>query len=205
MPGLLDAARVGDLATVQRVIREGASVHEENSIGRNALMLAVIFNHAHVVHWLLTSGGARISDTDVNGAPALALAGGCYRYSIAQWLLEEGGARITDFTMLRGKTKSVWDYLRVRTGANGVEFVSLLKVMVLLDDAPLDFIAKLSAQIAQIATQGRRLRALRPSYLEQQQALIETSCPLPAVLQSIVAAYAEPTPEDMWTDWVQWI
>jgi hypothetical protein len=60
--------------------------------------------------------------------------------------------------------------------------------MVLLGDAPPDFIAGLPPQNAEIATQGRRLRASRPSYLEQQHALIENTCSLPTVLQSIVAA-----------------
>jgi hypothetical protein len=41
--------------------------------------------------------------------------------------------------------------------------------------------------------------------MEQQHALIKASCPLPTVLQSIVAAYAKPTPDDMWTDWAKWI
>jgi hypothetical protein len=74
--------------------------------------------------------------------------------------------------------------------------------MVLLGDAPPDFIAKLSPQYSQI-NQGQQICAVRPSYLEQQRALIETMSPLPTVLQSIVATYTEATPEDMWTEWLQ--
>jgi hypothetical protein len=81
---------------------------------------------------------------------------------------------------------------------------SLLKVMVLLDAAP-PYFAKLSPQNAEITVQGRQIRALRPLYLEQQQASTNNNSPLPAVLQSIVTAYAEPTSEDMWIDWVQWM
>jgi hypothetical protein len=96
----------------------------------------------------------------------------------------------------------VWDLLSVNDSAAAQ---SLLKVMVLLSNAPTDFIAKLSPQEAEIATLGRQIRALRPSYLEQQHALIGSSSPLPAVLQSIVASYAEPTPKDIWTEWVRWM
>jgi hypothetical protein len=77
--------------------------------------------------------------------------------------------------------------------------------MVLLDDAPTDFITKLLPQNTDVVTQGRQIRALRPSYLGRQRASISNDSPLPSVLQSIVVAYAKPTPEDMWTDWVQWL
>ena len=82
------------------------------------------------------------------------------------------------------------------------ELSSLLKVIVMLEDAPADFIARprLSPQHADICTRGLQLRAQLPSYLEQQRAAVKAYCPLPAVLRSIVAAYAVTTPEDMWTD-----
>jgi hypothetical protein len=80
------------------------------------------------------------------------------------------------------------------------ELSSLLKVMVMLEDAPAYFIGKLSQQNTEICTEGRQFRAQLPSYLEQQRAVVVVHCPLPAVLQSLVAAYATTTPEDMWTD-----
>ena len=46
--------------------------------------------------------------------------------------------------------------------------------------------------------EGRQLRARLPSYLEQQQALVLEHCPLPAVLQPLVAAYADPSRDDIW-------
>jgi hypothetical protein len=81
-----------------------------------------------------------------------------------------------------------------------VELLSLLKVMVMLDDAPADFIAKTVPRSMEICTRGRQLRAQLPSYLEQQRAKVAVHCPLPAVLQPLIAAYAATTPEDMWTD-----
>jgi hypothetical protein len=85
--------------------------------------------------------------------------------------------------------------------ADDVEFTSLLKVicMVLLDEAPSDII---SPQHVEIAIRGRKIRALRPLYMEQQQESIDLHCPVPAVLQSIVTTFAEPTSEDVWTDWL---
>jgi hypothetical protein len=43
-------------------------------------------------------------------------------------------------------------------------------------------------------------RTQLPAYLEQQEASIVAHCPLPGVLQPLVAEYAAPTSEDMWTD-----
>jgi hypothetical protein len=74
--------------------------------------------------------------------------------------------------------------------------------MVMLEDVPTYFITnpKLSMHGAEICTRGRHLRAQLPFYLEQQRAAVGAQCPLPAVLQSLVASYATITPEDMWTD-----
>ena len=68
----------------------------------------------------------------------------------------------------------------------------------MLGDAPATFIARLSPLHANIAMRGRQFRAQLPSYLEQQQDSVVAHCPIPAVLQSIVAAYAATTPGDMW-------
>jgi hypothetical protein len=153
-------------------------------------------------------GIARTSDANIFGRTALSIAARGGNHSLLQWLLEEGGAKITDTNVIDDEHKSVWDDLNNNELAYGVgrpQRQSLLKVMVLLGDAPADFIARLSPQNADIAIRGRQIRALRPAYLEQQLASIETDCPLPTVLQSIVTTYAEPTPEDVWGDWAQWM
>jgi hypothetical protein len=114
-----------------------------------------------------------------------------------QYLLEEQGASMTESA--RGDT--VWRTLSsLQSETSAAELSSFLKVVVMLEDARDDFIARLSLQHAHICTQGRQLRAQLPSYLEQQRAVVITHCPLPAVLQSLVGAYAATTPEDMWTD-----
>jgi hypothetical protein len=72
--------------------------------------------------------------------------------------------------------------------------------MVMLEDAPAAFVARLFLQHAVICKQGRQLRARLPPYLEQQRAAVVACWPLPAVLQSRVATYAVSTPENMWAD-----
>jgi hypothetical protein len=119
------------------------------------------------------------------------------------WLLDEGGARITE-TDLEGK--SMWDFHKVhirKVDHYAAELASLLRVLCLLGDAPLDFVNELLPQHALIATQGRQLRMHLPAYLEQQHAVLSDYSPLPAVLQTRVTAYAEPTHEDLWTDGLQ--
>jgi ankyrin repeat protein len=73
MSGLLVAAQVGDLAKMQRLVGEGASVHEVNKRGTNALMFAFVNAHTPIVRWLLKTGGARISCAN-NGMTALSIA-----------------------------------------------------------------------------------------------------------------------------------
>jgi hypothetical protein len=100
------------------------------------------------------------------------------------WLLEEGGAKITDTIVVHGESLTLWSdhNLKMTSAADDAESTSLLKVMVLLDDSPSDLIAKLSPQHVEIAIWARKIRALRPLYLEQQQASIYLHCPVPAVL-----------------------
>jgi ankyrin repeat protein len=141
MSGLLDAVRAGNLARVQRLIGEGATVNEVNVRGTNLLMFAVAPNHSSVVRWLLKTNGARISDVNNDGMTALSIAAINGHHSLVQWLLEGGGAKITDSIQIRGEYRSMRTYLRVAN--NSVHFTSLLKVMVLPGVAPADFIAKL--------------------------------------------------------------
>jgi hypothetical protein len=74
--------------------------------------------------------------------------------------------------------------------------------MVMLQDAPEEFTADLSLynpKLAKITIRGQKFRAQLPSYQAQQRAMVVTNCPLPKVLQCLVADYTVTTPEDMWT------
>jgi hypothetical protein len=98
---------------------------------------------------------------------------------------------------------AVWSWLSIHRVADAIAILSLLKVMVMLEDTPEYFTDVLSlhnVKLAEIATRGRQLRSQLPSYLEQQRASVIAHCPVPTVLHSLVAEYAIITPEDMWTD-----
>jgi hypothetical protein len=147
----------------------------------------------------LLAEGADINEVGEDGSGVLQYAAlaGSGNFAALSWLLVEGGASIGKVGI--DTDRRVWGYLCVEH-ANAVELSSLLRVMVMLEDAPADFIARLMPQHAELCERGRQLRAQLPSYLEQQRATIVTNCHLPAVLQSLVIAYAVTTPEDMWAD-----
>jgi hypothetical protein len=172
MANLWKAARVGDIARVKELLAGGADVNEANHYVGTALSYALCKSH----------------------------------HSLAYFLLVEGGACIMKATHGRN---TIWDLLLFginRRRYHGVEetevngLSALLKVMVMLDDAPQYFITALTPQQAELCTRGQQLRAQLPSCLEQQRASIVAHCPMPTVLQSLVAEYAAITPEDMWTD-----
>jgi hypothetical protein len=117
------------------------------------------------------------------------------RFPAMQYLLERG-ASMSEVSTNDGR--SVWDNI-VLWSANSAELSSLMKIMVMVEDAPPDFNSRLSPEHADICARGRQLRAQLPSNLEQQRAVVVAHCPLPAVLQSIAATYTATTPEDMWT------
>jgi hypothetical protein len=165
-------------------------------MGGSALLWAAFGGHIEVLRWLLSAGGASITERNDKGYSALLLAisRGCV--TTAQWLLEEGGASI-DETNAPGQ--AIWEQLKLE-GVDADALASLLKVMVLLADAPPDFVAKLFPTHTELAIRGKQLRTQLPSYLEHQRALIVAHCPLPAVLQPIVFGLAAPTPEDTWNE-----
>jgi hypothetical protein len=96
----------------------------------------------------------------------------------------------------RGHT--LWNTLKLEDAVDA-EVTSLLKFMVLLADAPPEFIAKLSLQQAELWERGRQIRMQLPVHLVQQRASIVAACPWPEVLQPLVAEFAAPTSDDMWT------
>jgi hypothetical protein len=75
---------------------------------------------------------------------------------------------------------------------------SVLKVLTLIGDAPTELTGNFSGQHNEIIDEGRFLRAQLPAYLEQRHAMLASTCPLPTVLQHLVAAYAKPTRQDVW-------
>jgi hypothetical protein len=187
----------GNLESVKRLVAEGADV-KGTFHGYTPFLWAATQGHIPIMHWLLTEGGSSLAEHNLATRSALLLAALSGHFTAVQYLLEEHGASMTE-TDNAGFT--IWVYLScVDQATRAADLSSLLKVMVMLEDAPPFFIAKLLPQHADICKRGRQLRGKLPSYLEQQRAAIVAHCPLPAVLQSVVAVYAVTTPEDMWAD-----
>jgi hypothetical protein len=195
---LVNAVERNDLESVKRLVAEGADVKERIRYGFTPFLLAAGNAHIPIMHWLLTEGGSSLAERTEDGVSALLQAAYLGNFTAMQYLLEDLGASMSESDVY-GVT--VWSALSNNyPDPREAELSSLLKVMVILDDAPAHFIAKLSPQHAELCTRGRHLRALLPSYLEQQRAAVIAHCPLLAVLQSLVAKYAVTTPEDMWAD-----
>jgi hypothetical protein len=207
MSELLTAARDGDLAKMQRLIKEGASVHEVDGNGDNALSVAIVCGRCSLVQWLLEEGGANTIDTGViDGEQDKVWDHLRFSLRFRFYQSEAELQSLLKVLVLFGEAPP--HIVAWLSQQNAAELQSLLKVLVLFGDAPPHIVAWLSQQnaaIGSIAIQGQHIRALRPSYLEQQRALINSTSPLPTVLQSIVATYAEATAEDMWTEWAQWM
>jgi ankyrin repeat protein len=191
---LLEAARNGDLAAIKRLHAEGVDVTERDAYGFTAIILAAMHGHAATVKFL-QEAGASVTEKDDHGVSALHFAAFHGDMSLVQYFLQEAGANISDVTDDGG---TVWNLLDLKD-ADPMALASLVKIMVMLGDAPPAFAAKLSPAHAEITTRGEDYRAQLPSYLEQQRASV-FHCPLPPVLQSIVADYAVTTPEDMWAN-----
>ncbi|WP_088287035.1 ankyrin repeat domain-containing protein [Ideonella sp. A 288] len=76
-PALVDAAARGDLAAVQRLLRDGAAVNDADGRGRNAVLAATQGGHTEVARLLIAQGADVNAQDDIqDSAFLLAGAGG---------------------------------------------------------------------------------------------------------------------------------
>jgi ankyrin repeat protein len=191
----MNAARDGDVATIKRLHDKGVDITERSEHGFTAIMLAAGNGNAATVKFL-QAAGANLTAKDDSGFSALHFAALFGKLAIVQYILQEVAASISD---ANNDGDTIWELLALQD-ADPIALASLLKIRVMLDDAPPAFVAKLSPAHAEIATRGQQYHAQLPSYLQQQRAMVVAHCPLPAVLQPLVEAYAALTPDDMWAD-----
>jgi hypothetical protein len=195
----------GDLniSMVKLLVRGGASIEGIEGQMSSALNQAAFRGNFLIVEWLLSEGGASISDVDrQSGFTALlsAALGLCVPPSYSnlvtiQGLLEHRGANITD-TTANGKT--VWDFLstRVLTDANAaqreyaradqVATLDLLRVMVLRDAPPANIVVQMPLQYLRMVEQGTQLRAGLLAYLTRRRALLAEHTSLITPLWAII-------------------
>jgi ankyrin repeat protein len=191
------AARKGRLDIVCCLAKElGADVNKASANDMTPLYIAAQEGQLDIVCCLVNEFSVDVHQARQNGSSPLFIAAYLGYLDIVHWLLVEGGASVDDIHGSQGY--SLWHSLELED-VDDAELTSLLQTMVLLADAPLSFIAKLSQQQAELWERGRLLRTWLQAYRDLQRAYIATACPLPGVLQPLVAEYAAPTSEDMWT------
>jgi hypothetical protein len=191
---LFIAALNGKLEIVLYPAELVSDINQQTDTGGTALFAAAQEGHLDILRCLVEDHGADFSERRVDGASLLLVAAQEGKMGLIQWLLVEGRASITESNNY-GQT--VWNILNLK-GADDCELASLLQVMILLDDEPPGFFLTIPLQHAKICTGGRQLREQLPAFLEQQKDIICIQCPLPTVLQHLVAAYVAPTSEDIW-------
>jgi hypothetical protein len=176
MSGLLHAARHGDIARMKRLLAEGANINEVNDNGSSVVASAT-----------------------------LGVGEGSH-FAALSWLLIEGGASIN-----ADVEEQLWNFIHVEVlvaeghwGLPVRQLLPLVKVLVMLEDAPVGMLHNCSKPHAQplrrICDLGRQYWAQLPSFLEQQRASVTAHCPLPAALQSVVVGYAATTPKNVWAN-----
>jgi hypothetical protein len=102
---LSDAAREGQIALVDELLRAGADVNSTNDAGVTVLMMSVAFRQPEVTRRLI-QGGARIDAQDDRGQTALMTAAQYRNLEIAEILLQAGAdPTIRDDS---GRTAAAW-------------------------------------------------------------------------------------------------
>lgn len=86
----LEAARQGDVATIERSLELGVDIDSADALGRTAIILAAKDAGSFEVVKLLRSRGASLDPVDVNGRDALSFAAGRGRIEILRFLRSEG-------------------------------------------------------------------------------------------------------------------
>jgi hypothetical protein len=190
----------------KQLVQGGASIAVVGFLP-SALTFAAICGHILTIEWLLTEGGATISEVDCSSGWTALLGAAIGRerpLQTVQWLIEHGGANIADKSK-DGET--VWDlltdHLIVESNSRVHHYpalvTDLLRFMVLKGIPPGELTARLSLEHRLIAEEGPRLLAGFPAYLIQRQALLGAYCPLITLLLDLVHGYEAPaTTEELW-------
>ena len=95
---LIQAAKDGNLPTVQTLLAEGANINAKDNHGQTALFMAAFGGHTEIVK-LLLGKGADVNAKDNDGATGLMIAALSGRTEIVKLLLEKGAdinAKTTD-------------------------------------------------------------------------------------------------------------
>jgi ankyrin repeat protein len=86
---LLSAARTGDVATVQRLLDDGAAINSRNRLGETPLLVALKRGHDALALWLVEHG-ADVRQASLTGTTPLMSAAFDGKTDIARLLLERG-------------------------------------------------------------------------------------------------------------------
>lgn len=194
MTEFLEAAGNGDIERVEQLLADGANYLERDSLGFTALLKSAYFGQKAMFEYLLDKGLGTLSEQTSFGENAVLTCAYQGHLSMMHWLLTDAGASLPEGKKAR---LNVWRQLKIADADDAV-LTSLLKIMIMLDDAPRNFIARLLPHHADIVTRGQQLREQLPLHLESQRVLVDAHCPLPAVIHSIVIEYAVTTIDEMW-------
>jgi ankyrin repeat protein len=120
----------------------GIVVNQANPDGSKALFQAAFIDCLDVVQCLVKELGADINQPKSSGITPLIIAAHQGNLGVVKWLLVDGGASMYTHSSL-GQT--LWDALKLED-ADDAKLTMLLQTMVILADAPPEFIAKFSQQ-----------------------------------------------------------
>jgi hypothetical protein len=209
MTALMHATEGDDVQEVRWLLETGgANTLLAGENGNTALMHAL--PGSDTMRYLLEEGSSNIDQTNKNGDSLLLLATSDVLEQfcgpeIIQCILEHGA----DISLRNNRGDTIWDILLLEldnvdltrpTAWTAVAArTALLRVMVLQETPPDNFLRKLEREHANIAHEGALIRVLLPEYLARRRALLDHNCPLIAPLQALVCAYEKPTtPEEVW-------
>jgi hypothetical protein len=197
----LECCRHARAEAVQMVLAGGfgsiTDWPDDDDLGWTPLLNAASEGNQDVCQYFLEEGGATLTEADDRGNNVLFCALNQGHPRLAAWLLTEGRASL-EYKNL--DDDSAWDLLLHEEVKDEAEFSRLLRVMLLMGDAPAHFADTLSPALQALVLEGGRLRAWLPAYLVRRQALLDMHCPaLLPPLRALVHGYMElTTTDELW-------
>jgi ankyrin repeat protein len=199
---MLLAAQNGRLEALKWLVTAGgARIRDTDAKGQNALHLAAEAGQLRVIPWLVDEGQLDVDEKSTNGSAAVMYAAEHSWYGVVEWLLLYGGASFKgNDGGEAGMELWTWLQLDLAEFKMAEKVTAVLRVLSVLGEVPVACRSRMTRAQLEIVKRGREIAERLPEWEASLREALQAHCPVPSVIVTLIADYAEPVGGDLWVE-----